>query len=135
MTDVTTLAAPPAATPARAPDDAAQRNMLDYDTFLRLMTTQLTNQDPTAPMESHEYVAQLATFSQVEQTIATNRLLEELVAAMSLASADGLIGRTATAGDGSASGEIVSVQISADGTVATLADGGTLPLTGGVVIS
>lgn len=50
----------------------------DYQTFLKLMTTQLQNQDPTDPMDSSEYATQLATFSQVEQQVRTNDLLSTL---------------------------------------------------------
>lgn len=50
----------------------------DFQTFLTLMTTQLQNQDPTSPIESSDYAAQLAQFSQVEQQVKTNDLLEAL---------------------------------------------------------
>ncbi len=51
----------------------------DFETFLRLLTTQLQNQDPSKPMESTEFVAQLASFSAVEQQINTNTKLDELI--------------------------------------------------------
>lgn len=47
----------------------------DFDTFLSLLTTQLKNQDPLNPLEGHEFAAQLATFSSVEQQTLTNKLL------------------------------------------------------------
>ena len=47
----------------------------DFETFLRLLTTQMRNQDPLKPLESTEFVAQLATFSAVEQQVATNERL------------------------------------------------------------
>jgi flagellar basal-body rod modification protein FlgD len=50
----------------------------DYQMFLKLLTTQMTNQDPTNPMESSDYAVQLATFSQVEQQVKTNDLLTSL---------------------------------------------------------
>jgi flagellar basal-body rod modification protein FlgD len=50
----------------------------DYDTFLKMMTTQLKNQDPLNPMDSSDYAVQLATFSGVEQQTKTNQLLEGL---------------------------------------------------------
>ncbi len=50
----------------------------DYQTFLKLMTTQMQNQDPTDPMDSSQYATQLATFSQVEQQVRTNDLLSSL---------------------------------------------------------
>jgi flagellar basal-body rod modification protein FlgD len=50
----------------------------DYNTFLRMLTTQLQNQDPLNPIESSDYAVQLATFSGVEQQTRTNQLLESL---------------------------------------------------------
>ncbi len=50
----------------------------DYNTFLRMLTTQLQNQDPLNPIDSADYAVQLATFSGVEQQTRTNQLLESL---------------------------------------------------------
>ena len=52
----------------------------DFDTFLNLLTAQLENQDPLEPLESTEFVAQLAQFSSVEQQVATNEALAEMLA-------------------------------------------------------
>ncbi len=51
----------------------------NYDTFLTLLTSQLQNQDPLAPMDSTQFTQQLVQFSQVEQQIRTNEQLEGLV--------------------------------------------------------
>ena len=58
----------------------------DYDAFLLLLVTQLKNQDPTEPVDSTQYMAQLATFSQVEQSMQSNTKLDSLLtsSAMSL---------------------------------------------------
>lgn len=51
----------------------------DYTTFLRMLTTQLQNQDPMNPMEGSDFAVQLATFSGVEQQAQTNKLLNALI--------------------------------------------------------
>ncbi|WP_353095307.1 flagellar hook capping FlgD N-terminal domain-containing protein [Tissierella praeacuta] len=45
----------------------SSNNDLDKDAFLRLLTTQLANQDPLNPIEDREFIAQLAQFSSLEQ--------------------------------------------------------------------
>lgn len=51
----------------------------DFQTFLTLLTAQMRNQDPLKPLESTEFVAQLATFSSVEQQVQTNEKLSQLI--------------------------------------------------------
>jgi flagellar basal-body rod modification protein FlgD len=74
------------ATPSEA---AGSRTRLsdNYDTFLILLTAQLQNQDPLAPMDSTQFTQQLVQFSQVEQQIRTNEQLEGLVGQYQAASA------------------------------------------------
>lgn len=50
----------------------------DFETFLTLMTAQLRNQDPLSPMDATEFVAQLASFSSVEQMVSANAKLSQL---------------------------------------------------------
>ena len=50
----------------------------DFDSFLTLLTAQMRNQDPLSPLESTEFISQLASFSAVEQQITTNDRLEAL---------------------------------------------------------
>jgi flagellar basal-body rod modification protein FlgD len=52
----------------------------DFDTFLRMLTVQMQNQDPLNPIESTDYAVQLATFSGVEQQVRTNQLLADMQA-------------------------------------------------------
>jgi flagellar basal-body rod modification protein FlgD len=52
----------------------------DFDTFLRMLTVQMQNQDPLNPVDSTDYATQLATFSGVEQAVLTNDLLKSLTA-------------------------------------------------------
>ncbi len=64
----------------------------DFDTFLKMLTVQMTNQDPMNPIESADYAVQLATFSGVEQQVKTNQLLADLAAQSSLANMAQLAG-------------------------------------------
>lgn len=108
---------------------------LDYDAFLQLLIAQMKNQDPTQPIESTEYIAQLAAFSNVEQAVQTNAKLDSLMAALSLSQADGIIGRTVSSEDGSISGKVVAVRIVTGGAVAILGDGRELALGAGVTVT
>lgn len=51
----------------------------NYEDFLRLLTTQLQNQDPTSPTDTNQLTQQIATLSQVEQQLKTNDNLERLI--------------------------------------------------------
>lgn len=76
----------------------------DFETFLRMLTAQIQNQDPLDPMSSENFSTQLATFSGVEQQVKTNDLLTALGSQMNVmgmsqfASWIGLEGRAAVAG-------------------------------------
>ena len=50
----------------------------DFETFLKMLTVQMKNQDPLNPVESTDYATQLATFSGVEQAVLTNDLLKSV---------------------------------------------------------
>ena len=62
------------AAPVEEADGAADLSS-DFETFLKMLTAQLRNQDPLNPMESNDFAVQLATFSGVEQQVLTNELL------------------------------------------------------------
>ncbi|KLK94315.1 flagellar basal body rod modification protein [Microvirga vignae] len=108
---------------------------VSYDNFLKLLMTQMRNQDPTDPMKSTEYMAQLATFSQVEQTVKSNEKLDALLSSFALSQADSVIGRTISTADGAVKGKVESVMITSDGAVAKLANGDRILLGPGIVIS
>ncbi|WP_225983672.1 MULTISPECIES: flagellar hook assembly protein FlgD [Bacillaceae] len=55
------------------------KNNLDKDDFLKLLLTQLQNQDPTSPMDDTDFIAQMATFSSLEQMTNMNTTLESFV--------------------------------------------------------
>src|ERR1700686_3335504 len=74
----------------------------NFDTFLKLLTTQLQNQDPLSPMDSNQFTQELVQFSQVEQQINTNTSLASLIAltkTQSSANAVSYLGKTITITD------------------------------------
>ena len=55
------------------------KSNLDKDDFLKLLLTQLQNQDPTSPMDDTDFIAQMATFSSLEQMTNMNTTLESFL--------------------------------------------------------
>jgi flagellar basal-body rod modification protein FlgD len=77
--DVTTATSTTSTTStATAPPAGAPKITSDFNTFLRMLTVQMQNQDPLNPIDSADYAVQLATFSGVEQQVRTNQLLADL---------------------------------------------------------
>lgn len=129
----TTDAAATQAAAKAAPSDAASAS-LNYNSFLKLFMTELKNQDPTSPMDTTQQMAQLASFSQVEQQIKTNTNLQSLISQNLLSQAGNLIGMQVTGTD-KTTGIISSIEIGDSTMTATLTDGKTVDLTSGVKIS
>lgn len=67
-----------------APESTKAEVSSDFETFLRMLTVQMQNQDPLNPVDSSDYAIQLATFSGVEQQVKTNDLLTSLGQQMGL---------------------------------------------------
>ncbi len=90
-----TLASPNTGTERNATPPAITS---DFTTFLKMLTTQLQNQDPLNPLDSTDFAMQLATFSGVEQQVQTNSLISGLssqLGMMNLAQLSGWIGKEA----------------------------------------
>ena len=60
--------------------DIAASPKVDFETFVKMLTTQLKNQDPMDPMDSASFASQLAAFSSVEQQVISNSHLETIKA-------------------------------------------------------
>lgn len=102
MTTVTSTSAAAAATSS----GAVSKLNADFDMFLKLLTTQMQNQDPLDPMDTSEYTQQLVQYSQVEQSIEQTTTLKSILASLgtqNLTQASSLLGKlveadSATAG-------------------------------------
>jgi flagellar basal-body rod modification protein FlgD len=122
---------PLAATQATSDADKAS---IDYNAFLRLLIAQMKNQDPTKPKDSAQFMAQLASFSNVEQGIKMNQKLDSLMTSMALTQVDSVVGRTIVSADGSISGMVAALRVVSGGAVAVLEDGREITLGPGVMI-
>ena len=91
VTPTTSGTAAASATTSKTKTDATANAVSgDFDTFLKLLTTQMRNQDPLKPMDSTEFVAQLAAFSGVEQQVRANDRLDDILGVLSGGSPAGL---------------------------------------------
>lgn len=126
---------PTSAATYAAQSDAVSKTQVDYQSFLKLLVAQMKNQDPTNPMDSTQYMAQLASFSQVEQSVQMNQKLEQMLQSSTLAQADAIIGRTVTSADGTITGKVAEVRLFSDGIVAVLQGGKEIVMGPGVKIS
>lgn len=120
-------------TQTTTPTKEQQRNAaIGYDAFLQLLIAQLKHQDPLKPIDSTEYVSQLAQLSNLEQAIKQNEKLDSVVERSSTTQALSLLGRTVTSSDGSVSGRVIAAVTNSNGVELTLADGRTMQLEDGM---
>jgi flagellar basal-body rod modification protein FlgD len=89
----------PATTLATGSESSLSQLSENYTQFLTLLTAQISNQDPLAPMDSTQFVSQLAQLSQVEQAVQANSNLEGLstqIATLAMAAGPNMLGRSVT---------------------------------------
>ncbi|HOX48766.1 MAG TPA: flagellar hook assembly protein FlgD [Spirochaetia bacterium] len=73
---------------------------LDKDDFLKILITQLQHQDPTAPLEDKEFIAQMAQFSSLEQMTNMSQGFQKLSGLLASSEAAGVLGRNVEVRDG-----------------------------------
>jgi len=84
---------------------------LGKDDFLKLLITQLQNQDPTSPMENTEFIAQMAQFSSLEQMTNMSNEFTKLANMLNSGEAVSMLGKSVelNIGDTSITGVVDAV--------------------------
>lgn len=72
------------------------RGQMGKDMFLKLLVTQLKNQNPLEPMEDREFIAQLATMNSAEQLTQLNGQLTNFLLMQAASQASDLVGKEVT---------------------------------------
>ena len=90
-------------------EDRVEQEALGQEEFFKLLTTQLANQDPLEPMDDTEFIAQLASFSELEMTSDLTKSFDRFNDTQDFASAQGYIGKTVSLSSGEV-GEVTSVE-------------------------
>lgn len=78
--------------PSEENQSALSKMTSTFDTFLKMLTTQLQYQDPLQPQDSTEFTNQLVSFTNVEQNIATNKKLDQLISLNASGGATSMLG-------------------------------------------
>lgn len=95
---------------------------LDYDSFLQLLCAEMQYQDPLEPTSNTEYVAQLATFSQLEATLSMTDKMTDSLSAQRNNMANGIVGKYVIVKDAEsptshASGIVDYIEYNEDGSI------------------
>jgi flagellar basal-body rod modification protein FlgD len=101
---------PISAATAAGSSSAAQSSNIGIQDFLKILTTQLNNQDPLKPVDNQEFVAQIAQFATLEQSRQLNAKIDTLLSTQSSTQSVGLLGKTV---DINVGGQLVTGRVSA----------------------
>jgi len=93
------------------------KQVLDVNDFLKLITVQLTSQDPMKPMEDTQFISQMANFTSLEQMRTLSKNFDTFTSDQRISSAENFLGRivTVSTAAGEVPGEVTAVTL-ADGT-------------------
>jgi flagellar basal-body rod modification protein FlgD len=99
---ISNVTPPISATPAKDPitglamQSNAGKQMLGADDFMKLLTTQLTSQDPMNPMKDTEFISQMANFTSLEQMRTLSKSFETFTSDQKLSAAPAFLGKNVT---------------------------------------
>jgi flagellar basal-body rod modification protein FlgD len=111
---------------------SARKNFeLKTEDFIKMMITQLQNQDPMEPAKNQELLAQMSQIGQLQSATTLQESLKGMVSQNQIGAAAGLIGKSVQGLDGNddpVTGTVSSVRVEADGVSLELDSGQKLPL-------
>lgn len=105
----------------------AAASSLGLQDFVKVLTTQLTYQDPLKPMDNQEFMAQMAQFTALEQTQQLNDRMQQLVENQAALQSIGLIGRNVefSTATGRSTGMVTALSLQGESPVLTVTLGGS----------
>lgn len=81
----------------RTPGVATQRAMFNRDEFLKILTSEISHQNPLDPMSNEDFLGQLAQLQQLETSAGLSDTLTNLLKFQEIGAASGLLGRAVRA--------------------------------------
>ena len=116
---------------SQLPASASSKKQLKTEDFIKMMITQLQNQDPLEPAKNQELLAQMSQIGQLQSATSLQESLKGLVLQNQIGSAAGLIGKSVQGLDDAneqVTGLVNSIKVTADGVNLELDNGQTLKL-------
>lgn len=94
---------------------ATQLNGVGLQDFLKILTSQLSNQDPLKPLDNQEFIAQVAQFASLEQNRQLNQKIDQLLSVQAATQSVGLLGKTVevNSSEGLVTGQVTAFALSA----------------------
>jgi flagellar basal-body rod modification protein FlgD len=109
----------------------SSKMQLKTEDFIKMMITQLQNQDPMEPAKNQELLAQMSQIGQLQSATSLQESLKGMVLQNQIGSASSLIGKTVQgldSQDDPVSGLVNSVKVASDGVSLELDNGKSLAL-------
>lgn len=132
----TAIGSLPTASPTSPTGDSSSTKKKGFDLktedFIKMMITQLQNQDPMDPAKNQDLLAQMSQIGQLQSATTLQDSLKGMVVQNQIGSAASLIGKSVQGLDGNddpVTGVVTSVRVQQDGVSLELDNGTTLPLT------
>lgn len=108
-----------------------KKKELKAEDFIKMMITQLQNQDPLEPAKNDQLLAQMSQISQLQSSTSLNESLKSMVLQNQIGSASSLIGKSVqgmAADNSTVSGMVTSVKVESDAVKLELDSGQALEL-------